>query len=183
MHLTQKEIQALADQSIDPRRKAELLDHAASCKKCSTELSFDRSLSQAIRTAPLHKTSAQFTAKVMGQVDPEFQNGLLFRMFGGAGRIVAMAAVLGLIAYIMTLNVPGSTTSGGGPATMLFGEISSYYDSAKEFLTSRSSQVNQTVDQRASGQGVQILAMTFVVLIALGLLDRFVLRHFVRMKV
>ncbi|MEX2116650.1 MAG: hypothetical protein WEB37_07175 [Bacteroidota bacterium] len=182
MHLTEKEIHTLADQTADPRRKAELLDHVASCKRCTAELSLERSLLQAIRAVPLHKTSGQFTSRVMGQLDPELRNGLLFRMFGGAGRAIAMAAVLGLIAYALTLNVPGSTPSGNGPATVLFGEISSYYDSAREFLTSSSIQVNQKVDQRASGQGMQILAMTFVVLIALGLLDRFVLRHFVRMK-
>ena len=182
MHLTAKEIQALADQTIDSSRKTELLNHAASCRRCAAELSFERSLAQAIRTAPLHKTSVQFTSKVMGQVDPGFRNSLVFRMFGGVGRFIAMAAVLGVIAYGLTLNVPGTSDATQGPATVLFGEISSYYDSAKEFLNSRSTQVNQTVDQRASGQGMQILAMTFVVLIALGLLDRFVFRHFVRMK-
>ncbi len=182
MHLTEKEIQGLADQTIDSLRKSELLDHVASCKRCAAGLSFERSLSKAIRTAPLYKTSRQFTSRVMGQVDSGFRNGLLFRLFGGAGRLIAMAAVLGLMTYVLTLNVPGSAGPEKGPATVLFGEISSYYDSAREFLTSRSTQVNRTVDQRASGQGMQILAMTFVVLIALGLLDRFVLRHFVRMK-
>lgn len=182
MHLTERDIQAISDQTIDTRRKTEMLEHAASCKKCSAALSFERSLSQAIRTQPLHKTSATFTRKIMGQVDPEYRTGALFRMFGGVGRMLAMAAVLGLIAYALTLNVPGSTPSESGAATELFGELSSYYNSAKTFLTSSSSQMNQTVDQRASGQGVQILAFTFVVLIALGLLDRFVLRHFVRMK-
>lgn len=182
MHLTEKEIQALADHTIDPDRKTELLGHAASCKRCAAELSLERSMTQAIRTAPLQKTSRQFTSRVMGQIDPGLPNGLLFGMFGGAGRLIAMAGVLGVIAYGLTLNVPGTAESTKGPATELFGQISSYYDSAREFLTNRSSQVNQTVDQRASGQGMQILAMTFVVLIVLGLLDRFVFRHFVRMK-
>ncbi len=183
MHLTENEIQGIVDNTIDPGRKTDLLLHAASCKRCAAELSLERSLTQSIRTAPPHKTSRQFTSKVMRQVNPGPPNGLLYRMFGGVGRMLAMAGVLGVIAYGLTLNVPGTTDSSHGPATVLFAEISSYYDSAKEFLTNRSTQVNQTVDQRASGQGVQILAMTFVVFIALGLLDRFVLRHFVRMKI
>ncbi len=182
MHLTERDIQAISDQTIDSRQKGELLEHAASCKRCSAALSFERSLTQAIRTQPLHRTSAAFTKRVMGRVDPEFRTGILFRMFGGAGRLFAMAAVLALIAYALTLNIPGTSSSEGGTATELFGELSSYYSSAKAFLTTRSSQMNQTVDQRASGQGMQILAVTFVVLIALGLLDRFVVRHFVRMK-
>jgi hypothetical protein len=182
MHLTEKEIQGLVDQTIDPIRKTELLRHAASCKECGAELSLERSLTQAIRIAPLHKTARQFTSNVMGQIDPGLPNSLMYRMFGGVGRLLAMAGVLGVIAYGLTLNVPGNADSSNGPATVFFGEISSYYDSAKDFLTNRSTQMNQTVDQRASGQGMQTLAMTFVVLIALGLLDRFVLRHLVRMK-
>lgn len=182
MHLTERDIQDIIDQTIDAGRKTTLLEHAVSCKKCSAALAFERSLTQTIRTLPLHRTSGSFTTKVMGRVDPEYRSGVLFRMFGGAGRILAMAAVLGLIVYALTLNVPGSPPTEGGPATQLFGELSSYYSSAKAFLTSRSSQMNQTVDQRASGQGVQILSVTFVVLLALGLIDRFVFRHFVRMK-
>jgi hypothetical protein len=182
MHLTEKEIQGIVDNTIDPGRKTDLLSHAASCKECAADLSLERSLTQSIRTAPLHKTSKQFTSRIMSQIDPGLPNGFVYRMFGGVGRMLAMAGVLGVIAYGLTLNLPGTADSSPGPATVLFGEISSYYDSAKEFLTDRSTQVNQTVDQRASGQGMQIFAMTFVVFIALGLLDRFVLRHFVRMK-
>ena len=182
MHLTEKEIQGIVDDTIDPGRKTDLLGHAASCKRCAAELSLERSLTQSIRTAPLQKTTRQFTSNVMSKVDPKLPNALVYRMFGGVGRMLAMAGVLGVIAYGLTFNVPGTSDSSHGPATVLFGEISSYYDSAKEFLGNRSTQVNQTVDQRASGQGMQILAITFVVFIALGLLDRFVLRHFVRMK-
>jgi anti-sigma factor RsiW len=177
-HLNIQEIRDLADGTLDGARQAKLLAHAEACRHCSRELAFERSLREEIRSAPVHRTSRNFTAKVMRKVDPDAP-GLLFGLFGGIGKLAAMAFVLAIIAYALTLKVPGASANEPGPASALFQRMTSVYESVRGLLSVGSIEVHQTVDQRASGQGAQLFAMTFIVLLCLVLIDRYVLRHLV----
>jgi hypothetical protein len=177
-HLTIASVQHLAEQAARGRMPPESLPaHLSSCADCMQEFKLQRALVEALGK-PAHSAPGSIKRAVMGQIAAPGRHSAFMRALSAGGRAVAMACVLGVIVYALTLDVPGSPQP--GPASELFGQISSYYFSAKEFLAGRSSVVNQVADRDADGY--RILVITFLVLAGLGLVDRFVIRHFVRMK-
>ena len=181
-HLTDAQIQSLTDTSSPPGDRERLIRHVETCAECARELEFQRALARAIRKVPVHKTSRGFTGRVMGRVAPELKQAFLFRLFGGAGRTLAMAAVLGIVAYGLSLDLPGTTSETPGTTSVMFKELSTYYGAAREFILQRSTTLNTSVESNASTEGGQIVAMTLLVLAVLGLIDRFVLRNVVKIK-
>ena len=181
-HLTDVQIQAIADKTIPQGEANRVRSHVESCPQCARELEFQRALVGAIRNAPVHTASRGFTSAVMNRIAPELKQAFLFRLFGGAGRTLAMAAVLAVIAYGLTLNLPGTPNETSGTASEIFREVSSYYGAVKELISAGSMTMNESVETNASSEAGQIIAMTFLVLAVLGLIDRFVLRHFVKPK-
>ena len=181
-HLTDAQIQSLADASSPSGERERLIRHVETCIECARELEFQRALAGAIRKIPIHKTSRGFTGRVMGRVAPESRQMFLFRFFGGAGRTLAMAAVLGIVVYGLSLDLPGTTSESPGTTSIMFKELSTYYAAAREFISQRSTILNTSVENNASTEGGQIVAMTLLVLAVLGLIDRFVLRNLIRIK-
>lgn len=178
-HLTYQQIQNLADDAAGNERET-LLRHLRECSRCSREVALQRSLARAAKEAPVIKTSNRFTRKVMGTIGAAGGETWLFRFFLGAARIVAMAAVLGAIVYAMTL-LPGLTgvSSEQSEVSKLF---SGYYQQATQFIAQESGRMSQAMTSQSSTQGSKILSMMLFSLVVLGLLDRLVLKPFLRAR-
>lgn len=176
-HLTYKQVQDLADGNVGAGMEA-VRRHEAECRRCAREVAIQRSLSRAAKEAPLVKTSPRFARRVMGVIDPGSQETWLFRLLGGTGKLLAMLVVLGIVGYALTL-LPGSagTSSEQSQITRLF---SDYYSQMQQALTQQAGRLSQTMTSQTSTDGSKVLSMTVVSILVLALLDRFVLRPFLR---
>lgn len=176
-HLTYKQVQDLADGNIGEGMES-LRRHAAQCPRCAREVAVQRSVARAAKEAPVVKPSSRFTRKVMEVVDPGAQETWLFRLLGGTGKVLAMIVVLGIVGYALTL-LPGSagTSSDQSEISKLF---SDYYTQMQQALAQQAGRLDQTMTSQTSTDGSRILSMTIVSILALALLDRFVLRPFLR---
>jgi len=178
-HLTYKQIQDLADETAGSE-KERLIRHTAECNRCAREVAIQRSLARAAKEAPIIKTSFGFTRKVMETIAPAERGTWLLRFFGGTGKTIAMIAVLGVIAYALTF-LPG-TAEVASEESELAKLFSGYYQQVSQFLVQESGRMSQAMTTQSSTEGSKILTMTVISLLALGLVDRFVLKPFLRAR-
>ena len=177
-HLNYKQVQDLADGSIGEGTDA-LARHAAAWSRCAREVAFQRSMARAAKEAPVVKTSTRFTRSVMETIDPGSQETWIFRFLGGTGKMLAMVVVLGVVGFALTL-LPGSGgTSDQSSLSKLF---SDYYTQMEQVLTQETGRMSQTMTSQTATEESKILSMTIFSILVLALLDRFVLRRFLRLR-
>ncbi|MEP0823610.1 MAG: hypothetical protein HRF44_12255 [Ignavibacterium sp.] len=176
-HLTVEEIHDLA-MRVDrgDLQKQALPAHLITCGDCMQEFRFQGVLVHALRTH-VHPAPRSMKRAVMNRIIPAGESALT-KILSAGGRVLAMAAVVAMIVYGLSLDLPGSSQP--GPTSELFGQMSSYYNVAKEFLAAHTSVLGTSKND--GGEKGKILVMTFFVLAGLGLVDKFVGRRFIRMK-
>lgn len=176
-HLTYKQAQDLADGMVVEGMEA-LRRHAAECSRCAREVAIQRSLARAAKESPLVKTSPGFTRSVMEIVNPGSRETWLFRMLGGTGKMLAMVVVLAVVGYALTF-LPNSASTGVGQSEIskLF---SDYYAQMQQVLTQQAGNLSQTMSSQTATDESKVLSMTIVSILALALLDRFILRPILR---
>lgn len=183
-HLTYDQIQAMGDHTIGDAERRSLEEHLFSCKRCAREVALQESVARAIRQAPLVRPSRRFTKNVMDRILPGSQDSKIFRLLGGAGKILAMGLVLAVMAFALTRTWPGTTESttavqNQSQVTKVFLQ---YYAQAQQLLLAGSDKMGQTLTQQSTTPQSKILAMTILSFAGLALVDRYVLRRFLKMK-
>ncbi|GJQ19830.1 MAG: hypothetical protein HBSIN02_01850 [Bacteroidia bacterium] len=176
-HLTVEEIHDLAvrvDRGDLP--KEALPAHVTMCRECMQEFRFQAVLVNTLRTH-IHPAPRSMKKAVMNRIIPSGDT-VFTKILSAGGRALAMVAVVAVIVYGLSLELPGSSRP--SPTSELFGQMSSYYNVAKEFLSAHTSALG--APRTDGGEKVKILVMTFVVLAGLGLIDKILGRRFVRMK-
>ena len=181
-HLTHIQIQEMADGSIPEPDRTSLQRHLAECVSCTRELSQQKALVAAIRQATAIRPSRQFTRNVMERILPGSQESKLLRFLGGTGKILAMGLVLAMIAFALTRSWTGATTETQGAQSEAAKLISQYYHQAQQFLLTASGNFGHAMVQQGGTEQWKVLVMTFLSLISLALIDRFVFRRFLKMK-
>lgn len=176
-HLKLSELQELAERSAGGQ---DLPVHVQECRHCRNEYRLQLALVRSLRT-PAHAAPGSVKRTVMSRITSPAGQGVVVRLLSGSGRALAMAAVLAVVFFALTMNMPGtSDATASGPASEVFSRLSSYYADAKEFLSKGSDALRPVA--RQNGGGDRFVIMTLVVLGGLGLVDRFVLRRFVHLK-
>lgn len=179
-HLKLSELQEWAERAAAGRSEQALPGHLRECRRCQNEYRFQLAMVRSLRM-PSHAAPPSVKRMVMNRIVSPTRQGLALRLLSGGGRAVAMAAVLAVVFFALTMNFPGTPEAAkSGPATQVFGQLSSYYAEAKEFLTSHSDALRPPSER--NGDGNRLVIMTLVVLGGLGLVDRFVIRRFVHLK-
>lgn len=183
-HLTYYQIQAMADGSIGEPDRQKCQDHAALCSFCAREIALQQFLIRAIGRGPLVKTSRGFTRTVMEQILPGSNGSALLNFLGGAGKFLAMGLVLAVITFALTRTWSGSplTDSTAESQSQVSGLISRYYGEARQFLAQSSGKAGQTMIQETKSPESKILAMIFLSLGGLALIDRYVFKTILKMK-
>ena len=182
-HLTHIQIQGMADGSISEPDRSAIQQHLAGCASCAHELSEQKALVAAIRQAPVIRPSRQFTRNVMEQILPGSQESKLLRFLGGTGKILAMGVVLAMIGFALTRSWTGTTTETRSQSqSEVTKVISQYYHQAEQFLLTNSAKFGQSVAQQGGTEQWKVLLMTLLSLISLALLDRYVFRRFLKLK-
>ena len=176
-HLTFKQIQDLADRSDTGDA---LLRHVADCRRCAREVAIQRSLARAAKEAPVVKTSASFTRKIMESVDPGSRQTRLFRVLGGTGNVFAMVLVLAIVGYALVLS-PGTSGATSEPSAMSK-LLTEYYGQLQQVLVQASGTMKGTIASQAPAQESKIFIMMIASILILLLLDRFVLGRFLHMR-
>lgn len=182
-HLTQEQIFAFIDGNFDDALEHQINAHLAACTRCNNEVALQRALLRTARELPLSKTSRGFTERVMGRVlRPARNNSLSYKILQNLGYVFAMMIVLAVLGYFLTnpsaLFVKGADTQ----PSELSRAWKTFSTEVGQFLTLHTTQLSQTVAQKKSTPISRIITVTVFVLIAFGVLDRFVLQKVVRMK-
>lgn len=181
-HLSQQQIQMMADKTLEAREHDVLQQHARTCSRCGKELAFQHSLLRAARQAPLVRPSGGFTSRVMELVAPELKGGLTFRFLSNFGNALAMVVVVGAIGYVLTMNFPSAVTAQSAEPSELSRAISQSYTALQQFLATQSDQMTRTVAEKTSLKGSKVGLMALASLLILALLDRLVFRQHGRMR-
>ncbi len=176
-HLTFKQIQDIADRSDTSDA---LLRHVADCRRCAREVAIQRSLARATKDAPVVKTSAAFTRKIMESVDPGSRQTWLFRLLGGTGNVFAMVLVLAIIGYALVFS-PGTSGASSEPSAMSK-LLTEYYGQLQQVLVQASSTTKGIIASKAPAEESKIFIMMIASVLVLLLLDRFVLGRFLRTR-
>lgn len=183
-HLTHIQIQGMADGSIPEPDRTALRQHLAGCASCARELSQQKALVAAIRQAPAVRPSRQFTRNVMERVLPGSRESRLLRFLGGTGKILAMGLVLAMIVFALTRSWTGVTTETRSAQSQseVVKLIAQYYHQAQQFLLTAPGNLGHSVAQQGGTEQWKVLVMTLFSLIGLALIDRYVFRRFLKMK-
>ncbi|MGA3246127.1 MAG: hypothetical protein ABSE41_16035 [Bacteroidota bacterium] len=182
-HLTTNEVFQLVDETLANGARTKILAHLEVCSQCRQEVEFQRKLLRAAKSAPLVRPSADLRARVLNAVTPLSKKSLLSRIVNNLGSILAMGIVLTIVWYA------GSTTnpSAGSQQPSILSEAVKtyvdYYARARDFISKKQVQLVGEAPKNTSPQSDNVLYLTFVSIIILVAVDRFVVRRFMRIRV
>ena len=181
-HLTYQQIQALADGTLGESERKGYEGHVSACPHCRREIALQQSLVRAIRHLPLVKPCKRFTRNVMEQILPQSRGSTLFRLLGGTGKIIAMSLVLAVIVFALTRPWSGTVAESQQNQSEVTKLFSQYYAQAQRVLVEGSDMMGKTMANQSNTGPVRILTMTFLSLIGLALIDKYILRPILKMK-
>lgn len=181
-HATIEQIHGIIDRTLGEPERERLMVHITSCQKCSGVLALEQSIVKAIRNAPLVKPSGQFTAKVMERILPGNSGSLLFRALSAGGKTLAMIAVLAVVGYVLTLNVPGDEGKGRTESSQFMKTFSQYYQEASRFISAQSKQMSRGMVETTAAKQWEIIGMIVMTFVILLLIDRHVVRPLMKLK-
>ena len=179
-HLTTTEIFGVVDGTILNGEKNAVLQHLEVCGRCRREVAFQKTLALAARQQVLTKPSKGFTERVMSAVVPSARRSLASRLLDNLGNVFAMMLVVGVVGYIVSGPALSGGTIGQSETYQLFKSFSDGYANVNQFLTQQSFLPKQKDVSNTSG--VKVLLFTIATLFFFAVVDRFVLRQFLKMK-
>jgi len=181
-HLTQEQIFAFLDSQLDDALEHRFNAHLAECARCRNEVALQRSLARTVSELPLEETSTRFTGRVMSRVLQSQKRSFSEKILQNLGYAFAMMMVLGVLGYLLSNSSSLFSGSGESQPSEFVTAWKTFSANASQFLTQSTSQMSNTVTQQTATPLAKILTITFLVLIGLVAIDRFVLQKVVRMK-
>lgn len=183
-HLSIEQVFRYVDGTLQSAESQQLEAHLSLCSRCRREIDLQRNLGRLAQGLPLVKPSARFTERVMVNIIPKSQSSWVTKIVNNLGNAFAMMFVLGVLGYVLfspslkTVEQP-SQPSQFSEALKTF---SGFYEKFGKAVTQQSLQLTKGTATNSSGEGTKILLFTFLCLIALGTLDKFVLQKKIRLK-
>jgi anti-sigma factor RsiW len=181
-HLTVTEIFQLIDRTLNEAELNRLTRHLSECARCRNEVELHRTLGRAAQQQQLVQTSPRFTANVMERAVPQKEKSFFSWILRNIGTLIAMVAVLGVLGYVLSTTPMWTSMQEQTESSGLTKMFSSAYQDIKQFFADKTNQVTQRLDTDTSARSEKILLIAFISIVVLALLDRFVLRQFMRTK-
>lgn len=179
-HLTMTQILQFIDGTADYAAQAQCTNHLAVCERCRREVEIQKRLSKVARQN-VHRTSARFTEQVMSRVAPQLRLSWTAKLLNNLANVFAMMIVLGVLGYAIS-----STSSFKSEASPELSSLTkSFTDSYAKLKESIQQETNKWTDKVAppsSGRSQRFVIFAFLTLLALGIVDRFVLRQLMKTK-
>jgi hypothetical protein len=181
-HLTTKEIFQIVDGTIANGEKTRLMVHLEACQRCRGEVQFHRSVGQAAKDAPLARLSDGFTARIVSRIVPEPKKSMVSKIVDNLGNILAMGLVLSVVWFAVTSTpVSKSSTepSGISKALALYME---YYAKASDVASQQIVKVVGEPDKSQTSKSTDVATLTLISLLVLVVIDRFVVRRVIKIR-
>lgn len=166
-HCTSEELQLLADGS--PVNEQHVREHLGRCVRCRTVFTEFSRLHHALQSLPLERASPEFTHRVLSRLYIPVRTPLMFRAIGYLGYCFGFAIVLGIMLGVFLFT--GVVNSGHiETGQTIIGELSGKVGS---LIVETALLIGIYVPAFGSG-AINISAIVLLVLIMLGITDRFI---------
>ncbi len=164
---TQQELMEFVDGVLPPPRRREIEQRLESSPRLRQEAALLRAMRNTVRNETIVRPSKHFTSSVLGEVLPQRNESLLYRLVKNSSNIFAMTLVLSLIGIVLAVN-----PSDGGSGTDIFsksiGSYSAAYRSVADRFSLMSEQVIRPVGEASktfSGKFLYVGIAAFILLI------------------
>ena len=182
-HLTTNEVFQLVDEMLANGARSKILAHLEVCPQCRQEVEFQRKLLRAAKSAPLVRPSADLRARVLNAVTPLSKKSLLSKIVNNLGSILAMGIVLTVVWYAGSTTTPSAGSRQPSILSEAVKTYVDYYARARDFISKKQVQLVGEAPKNTSSQNDNALYLTFVSIIILVAVDRFVVRRLIRIRV
>ncbi len=183
-HLSIEQVFLYVDGALQSVERQQLEAHLSQCSHCRREIDLQKNLGRVAQKLPLVKPSTRFTERVMTSVLPKSQTTWVTKIINNLGNAFAMVFVLGVLGYVLFSPSLKSSTQSQQPTQLseALKTFSGLYEKFGKALTAQSAQLTKGVATSSSTEGTKILVFTFLCLVALGTLDKFILQKKIRLK-
>ncbi|MFH0988965.1 MAG: hypothetical protein V1799_03005 [bacterium] len=183
-HLSTNDILQFLDETTVNGDRRKVLLHLDQCSRCRQELELYRKVNEAAHRAPLLQVPSSFTSRIMAVVAPSTKHSLSRKLLDNLGYFLGMGLVLTIISIVLTHS--SSLAQQDQKPTQLsqvMNSFSNFYNATAETVKKEYSRLfSKKIQLPASNTGGNVLLLTFGTLLALIMVDRFVLQRFYRMN-
>ncbi len=181
-HLTTKQIQQMADGTLDYAAQAQCTSHLAVCERCRKEIEFQKAITRVARHQPVVNTSAGFVTNVMHRIVPGLQKSWKTRLVDNLGNIFAMCLVLAILGY--AISTPSLFQSPDQPAeqSIVPPVVSETYSKVVDAFSARAQEATSQLAGTKGNDGTKMVSLMVVSLLLLAAIDQFVIKRFVGMR-
>lgn len=179
-HLTMTQILQFIDGTGDYAAQAQCTNHLAVCHLCRTEVDIQRKLAKAARKIPF-AVSVRFTERVMARVAPRVRNSWSAKILDNLASVIAMTLVLGVLGFAIS-STSSFKSEKSSEISSLTKSFADGYAKLKESVRQQTSQWTVKAQPVSSTHSQRLFIFALLVLLGLGILDRFVFRQMMKPK-
>lgn len=178
-HLTMTQILQYVDGTADYASQAQCTSHLAVCERCRREAELHKKLLKAGRQN-LYKTSPGFIETVMAKVAPQPKSTWAATILNNLANIFSMMLVLGILGYAISAK-SGFKVTENPEFSAMTKVFSDAYAKLKQSANEQTRQISVKVTPPSNKTG-KLFIFSLMTLLALGLVDRFVLRRIMKTR-
>ena len=178
-HLTMTQILLYVDGTADYASQAQCTSHLAVCERCRREAELHKKLVKAGRQN-VYKTSPGFIESVMAKVAPQARSSWTTKILDNLANVFSMMLVLGVLGY--AISSKSSFTVNESPEFSVMTKIfSDAYAKIKQSANEQTRQISVKVTPTSNKTG-KLFVFSVMALLALGVVDRFVVRRIIKTR-
>ncbi len=181
-HPSSELIVGFVDGNLTEAENRFVQSHLKTCRRCQSEIDFQRALAGAARTMPVETTSPHFVARTLERIASRKRESRVYSLFRTIGLVLPMIMALAGAIYVYSIVSPGDQ---GDTISRTSVESSTLLDQYRGFVDVMRKGID-AFDNGVVRSAVQKVPVSVVLaLAALGFLlaiDRLVLVRFSRMK-
>lgn len=183
-HPTTQELFEFIDNRLNEGRAATITIHLAECALCRRRAELERATRLMVRSEPLVKARAGFSASVMVNLVMPRQDSLVLRVLNKMGSLVAMIVVLVVIGIAISnvSSVTDQSDTTSTSITQLVAPLSAMYTKGTETFVNRSTTIAQAIENAGD---VRFWKTVLIVALSIGVLaaaDKVFGKRFLNLK-
>ncbi len=181
-HLTSSHIFQLLDGTLDPGEKQRLSNHLETCEECRRELSLQRAIARGIQHQPLFSPSPRFTAAVMRRAFLYEAQSAFVHFLVQHGTMLALIIGTAIGAFTFSTMEGWDTAKQTIHNLQPEKKISDYYTVASRQCSEYFQIINEKIIDGIGSENIRLFLLTALIVLALALFDRLVIRQFMRTR-
>lgn len=181
-HLTEHELQEMADKKVQNNAFNAASKHLMECPVCTERMNSIYQLSRSIRQIPLERPSKDFTSRVISRIGIKEAPSLVWRVMTILAPLVMLAFVV--VVIVGALQVSGASEEQRIPTAIT--EARTALNSITSYLETTVATINQKMKILLpfafAGNSLSLLIFLVCFLSAIGLLDKYLFAHLIKRR-